>query len=151
MITRCSIDELIETFDYVKNDNYFADCLNINNKETFRNSCNNLVDCIVARKNDEIVMVSYVWWNNYKSLSLAGYCRKDFRRSDLSIPAIKVAISEYFKNSNANRIEVFGRNNNRLSRIFTTKCGFKRIGIIPKYMEHNGILEDYYYSIILRG
>ena len=50
-----------------------------------------------------------------------------------------------------NRIDVFGQNNDRVSRLISTMLGFKRIGVIPLMMAVKGIDTDYYYSAILKS
>lgn len=149
----CDADEFIETFEFIKDDDFFSDIFEIKNKEDFRKFyLDKVLDTCVARirETNRIVMVSYVFWNGYKSLCLSAYVDKEYRKPSLTTECCKLAIKYYFNSCNANRIDAIGRMDNRLSRLITTRLGFKRIGIIPKFLPHNGVDKDYYYSTILR-
>ncbi len=153
LITRCQNDELVDTFEFIENEVYFADCFGIKTKEDFRNKVLPIIiDAIVARdKSGEIVLVSYVYFHYYKAFMLNGYARKDYRNPRFTIPACRLAILEYFKKYEINRLDSMCRVDNKTSRLFNARLGFKRIGIIPKYLPHNNIDVDYVYSIIMKG
>jgi len=143
-----------ETWNFIKNEylNFFSDIDGIYDKETFKKFYDTrIVDVAVARNKDgKIVCASYVLANGYKSLIFSAYSDIEYRNPKYSIPSAKLALQYFFKKYDCNRIDILGRNDNRVSRLISTKLGFKRIGIIPKCLPHNDIVKDYYYSTILK-
>lgn len=142
------LTDLIPCFEYIKDDNYFSDLFNL----SINDFINHIIDCVVLRNSKkEIIAVSYITDNNYKSVLMSGFARIDYRNRRYTIPAIQKAIEYYFNTYDLiNRIDVIGRENNLLSKRFCKALGFKVIGIIPKYLPHQNIDCDYFYYTKLR-
>jgi RimJ/RimL family protein N-acetyltransferase len=144
-------DDIIETFDFVKDDDYFASSDGIQTKEDFEKFYKyTILDACIAKYEDEIIAVGYILANSYKSAMFNGYFKKGFRTPTITRPIGKDMLNYFFKNWNINRIDILGRDSNRLSRLMAQRLGFKKVGIIKQFALHDDRLEDYYLSSLLK-
>jgi len=144
-------DDFIDTYYMTKD--IFSDNENIKTKEDFKNSYDNIIlDVAVARDDkNEIVCASYIFPFGYRAVNFTGYAQKDYHNPAITLECAKAMLRYYFEKYNTiNRIDAMGRINNRVSRWFITKLGFKRIGTIPKFGIVGNTEVDYYFSTLLR-
>lgn len=146
-------DDFIDTFEFLKDNlnDFFSDIDDIKNIEDFKNFYNTRVlDIAVARDiTGNIRLVSYCYISGYKSIAFSAYSDEKYRNPLYTVPCAKLALKYFFNKYRVNRIDVFGRLKNRMSRLISQKLGFTRVGIIRQALPHNGIIEDYFYSSIL--
>jgi len=146
-------DRFVDTWEFIKEEAgyIFSDLAKLKTKEDFKLFYDkSILDVCVAKLNDEIIGVSYIIQNSYKSVLYTGYCKKEYRTPKISVYCAKLSLKYYFEKYDINRIDIVGRLDNRLSRLISQRLGFNRIGIIPKFLPHNDVAVDYYYSTLLK-
>lgn len=125
---------------------FFTDRSGVHDKASFARWFNNVVDCAcIGYVGDKPIACGYVTGAEYGyKAAFHAFAMPESRDPKMTVLLARKGMQYFFERYGLQKLETLGRNDNRTARLFATKLGFKREGVLKRHGVHGGEWVDYY-------